>query len=157
VLTSTGDIDQGHIVYYRANKNDCSICSLKPKCTTAVVRMGQVSATRWQLQPSRLCLRPGSHEISTRMYATASGRRPTPRPSSSHTASAKKIEMRFAHTKRIFRLDWLRLRGLSGAIAAADIGRQSFPCGAAHCAVRLYRPRAEIWARCKFPEAQAVN
>jgi hypothetical protein len=38
VLTSTGNIDQGHIVYYRANKNDCSICSLKPKCTTAVAR-----------------------------------------------------------------------------------------------------------------------
>src|SRR5204863_4879139 len=37
-LTSTGNIDQGHIVYYRASKNDCSICSLKPKCTTAVVR-----------------------------------------------------------------------------------------------------------------------
>ena len=37
-LTSTGTIDQGHIVYYRANKNDCSTCSLKPKCTTAVVR-----------------------------------------------------------------------------------------------------------------------
>jgi hypothetical protein len=28
-LTSTGNIDQGHIVY-RANKNDCSICSLNP-------------------------------------------------------------------------------------------------------------------------------
>jgi IS5 family transposase len=27
----------------------------------------------------------------------------------------KKIEMRFAHMKRIFRLDRLRLRGLSGA------------------------------------------
>ena len=37
-LTTTGNIDQGHIVYYRANKNHCSICSLKPKCTTAVVR-----------------------------------------------------------------------------------------------------------------------
>ena len=37
-LTSTGNIDQGHIVYYRASKKDCSICSLKPKCTTAVVR-----------------------------------------------------------------------------------------------------------------------
>ena len=24
--------------YYRANKNDCSTCSLKPKCTTAIVR-----------------------------------------------------------------------------------------------------------------------
>ena len=37
-LTSTGNIDQGHIVYYRASKNDCSRCSLKPKCTTAAVR-----------------------------------------------------------------------------------------------------------------------
>ncbi len=37
-LTSTGNIDQGHIVYYRASKSDCSQCSLKPKCTTAIVR-----------------------------------------------------------------------------------------------------------------------
>ena len=28
-LTSTGNIDQGHIVYYRASKNDCSTCSLE--------------------------------------------------------------------------------------------------------------------------------
>ena len=37
-LTSTGNIDQGHIVYYRASKSDCSQCSLKPKCTTATAR-----------------------------------------------------------------------------------------------------------------------
>ena len=37
-LTSTGNIDQGHIVYYRASKSDCSRCLLKPKCTTAVAR-----------------------------------------------------------------------------------------------------------------------
>src|SRR6202035_946967 len=37
-LTSTGNIDQGNIVYYRASKSDCSQCSLKPKCTTATVR-----------------------------------------------------------------------------------------------------------------------
>ncbi|HEV2546523.1 MAG TPA: IS5/IS1182 family transposase, partial [Stellaceae bacterium] len=37
-LTSSGNVDQGHIVYYRASKSDCSTCSLKPKCTTAVVR-----------------------------------------------------------------------------------------------------------------------
>jgi hypothetical protein len=37
-LTSTGNIDQGYIVCYRASKSDCSRCSLKPKCTTAVVR-----------------------------------------------------------------------------------------------------------------------
>ena len=27
-LTSTGNIDQGHIVYYRVNKKDCSACAL---------------------------------------------------------------------------------------------------------------------------------
>ena len=37
-LTSTGNIDHGHIVYYRANKHDCSACSLKPRCTTAAMR-----------------------------------------------------------------------------------------------------------------------
>jgi hypothetical protein len=38
MLTSTGNIDQGHIVHYRASKKDCSTCSLKPKCTTAQTR-----------------------------------------------------------------------------------------------------------------------
>ena len=37
-LTSTGNIDQGHIVYYSASKSDCSRCLLKPKCTTVVAR-----------------------------------------------------------------------------------------------------------------------
>jgi hypothetical protein len=37
-LTNTGNIDQGHIVYYGAGKSDCSRCLLKPKCTTAVAR-----------------------------------------------------------------------------------------------------------------------
>jgi len=37
-LTSTGNIDQGHIVYYRANKKDCSACALKRRCTTAAKR-----------------------------------------------------------------------------------------------------------------------
>src|SRR5262245_7965677 len=35
---SHGNIDQGHIVYYRANKHDCSTCLLKPQCTTAPMR-----------------------------------------------------------------------------------------------------------------------
>jgi hypothetical protein len=37
-LTSTGNVDQGHIVYYRARKSDRSRCLLKPKCTTAGAR-----------------------------------------------------------------------------------------------------------------------
>ena len=45
-LTSTGNIDQGHIVYYRASKNDCSTRSLKPKCTTASCARSPVISTR---------------------------------------------------------------------------------------------------------------
>lgn len=94
-LTSTDNIDQGHIIYYRANKNDCSTCSLKPKCTTAVVR----KVTR------------DIHEaVRDQVRALAN----TEAFQQSHR-ERKKIEMRFAHMKRIFRLDRLRLRGLTGA------------------------------------------
>ena len=40
---------------------------------------------------------------------------PRPRLTNNRVGSAKKVEMRFAHMKRIFKLDRLRLRGLSGA------------------------------------------
>jgi transposase len=94
-LTSTGNIDQGHIVYYRANKNDCAICSLKPKCTTAAVR----KVTRDVHEDVRDQVRALAN---TEAFQQSRRER-------------KKIEMRFAHMKRIFRLDRLRLRGLTGA------------------------------------------
>ena len=84
-FTSTGNIDQGHIVYYRANKNDCSICSLKPKCTTAVVRK---------------VTRDIDEDVRDRVRALAN----TEAFQQSHR-ERKKIEMRFAHMKRVFRLD----------------------------------------------------
>jgi hypothetical protein len=37
-LTHSGVVDQGRILPYRASTKDCSICKLKPKCTTAVAR-----------------------------------------------------------------------------------------------------------------------
>ena len=94
-LTSTGNIDQGHTVYYRASKNDCSICSLKPKCTTAIVR----KVTRDVDEDVRDQVRA---LVDTEAFQKSRRER-------------KKIEMRFAHMKRILRLDRLRLRGLSGA------------------------------------------
>jgi hypothetical protein len=94
-LTSTGNIDQGHIVYYRASKDDCSICSLKPKCTTAVAR----KVTRDVNEDVRVRVRALAN---TEAFQQSSRER-------------KKVEMRFAHMKRILRLDRLRLRGLSGA------------------------------------------
>jgi len=94
-LTSTGNVDQGRIVYYRANKNDCSSCALKPKCTTAVVR----KVTRDVDEEIRDCVRA----LATTEAFELSRR------------ERKKVEMRFAHMKRILKLDRLRLRGLSGA------------------------------------------
>jgi hypothetical protein len=94
-LTSTGNIDQGHIVYYRANKKDCSACSLKPRCTTAAVR----KVTRDLNEDVR---------DSVRALASTDAFQQSRR-------ERKKVEMRFAHMKRILRLDRLRLRGLSGA------------------------------------------
>ena len=93
-LTSIGNIDQGHIVYYRASKSDCSTCSLKPKCTTAVVR----KVTRDLDEDVRDHIRALAN---TEAFQQSRRER-------------KKVEMRFAHMKRILRLDRLRLRGLSG-------------------------------------------
>lgn len=94
-LTSTGNFDQGRIVYYRANKNDCSSCALKPKCTTAVVRK---------------VTRDIDEEVRERVRALANTE-----AFEQSRRERKKIEMRFAHMKRILKLDRLRLRGLSGA------------------------------------------
>ena len=94
-LTSTGNIDQGHIVYYRASKSDCSQCSLKPKCTTAVVRK---------------ITRDLNEDVRDRVRALANTE-----AFQQSRRERKKVEMRFAHMKRILKLDRLRLRGLSGA------------------------------------------
>ena len=93
-LTSTGNVDQGHILYYRATKHSCSACSLKPRCTTAAVRK---------------VTRDLDEEVRDRVRALAN-------TDAFHQSrrERKKVEMRFAHMKRILKLDRLRLRGLSG-------------------------------------------
>jgi transposase len=94
VLTSTGNVDQGHILYYKASKNDCSICSLKSKCTTGDVRKVTRDVNEYVRERVRALANTEAFEQSRR--------------------ERKKVEMRFAHMKRILRLDRLRLRGLSG-------------------------------------------
>jgi len=93
-LTSTGNIDQGHIVYYRANKKDCSACLLKPRCTTAAARK---------------VTRDLNEDVRDRVRALADTE-----AFQQSRRERKKVEMRFAHMKRILRLDRFRLRGLSG-------------------------------------------
>jgi len=93
-LTSTGNVDQGHIIYYRASKSDCAQCSLKPKCTTATVRK---------------ITRDLNEDVRDRVRALADTE-----AFQQSRRERKKVEMRFAHMKRILRLDRFRLRGLSG-------------------------------------------
>jgi transposase len=94
-LTTTGHIDQGRIIYYRAKRSDCRSCPLKPKCTTAEVR----KLTRDRDEDVRDHVRA---ESTTEAFARSRRER-------------KKVEMAFAHMKRILKLDRLRLRGLEGA------------------------------------------
>jgi hypothetical protein len=95
LLSSTGNVDQGRVLYYRASKSDCSACSLKPQCTTGSVRK---------------VTRDVDEELRDRVRALAN-------TEAFHQSrrERKKVEMLFAHMKRILKLDRLRLRGLSGA------------------------------------------
>ena len=77
---------------YHASKHDCSACALKLKCTP------NVSARR---------IARHKHE-DARDYARELAKTDT-YVASSH--ARKKVEMLFAHLKRIMRLDRLRLRG----------------------------------------------
>jgi hypothetical protein len=93
-LTSTGNIDQGHTLYYRASKTRCAACPLKPKCTTA---------------DRRKVTRDIDEDVRDHVRALANTE-----AFQQSRQERKKVEMRFAHMKRILRLDRFRLRGLSG-------------------------------------------
>jgi hypothetical protein len=86
--------DQGRVDYYRANKNECSAYALKAKCTTAVVRK---------------VTRDLDEEVREHVRALASTE-----AFEQSRRERKKVEMRFAHMKRILKLDRLRLRGFDG-------------------------------------------
>src|SRR6202043_710036 len=89
-------VDENGMTRYRASKLDCESCSLKPQCCPHA--------------PARKVLRSiheGARDLArdiagTDAYLTSRRER-------------KKVEMLFAHLKRILRLDRLRLRGPSGA------------------------------------------
>jgi hypothetical protein len=81
---------------YRASKLDCEGCSLKPRCCPN-------APARKILRSVHEGARDVAREIAkTEAYATSRRQR-------------KKVEMLFAHLKRILRLDRLRLRGPRGA------------------------------------------
>nr|NIS44263.1 IS1182 family transposase [Desulfuromonadales bacterium] len=94
-LTATGKVDQGRILPYRASIRDCGSCSLKPRCTSA---------------PARKVSRDIDEDVRDQVRALADTQ-----AFETSRRERKKVEMAFAHMKRILKLDRLRLRGLSGA------------------------------------------
>jgi transposase len=97
VLTTTGTmVNDGATLLYRARKGDCDLCALKPRC----------------------CPNTPARKIPRSIYEEARDvARDIAKTESYRTSrrERKKVEMSFAHLKRILRLDRLRLRGPCGA------------------------------------------
>jgi hypothetical protein len=96
LLTTTGRIRYDDMRPYRASKRDCDVCPLKMQCCPK--------------DPSRQLLRNVYEEA--RDVARAIARSDAFEQS---CRERKRIEMLFAHLKRILRLGRLRLRGPQGA------------------------------------------
>ena len=96
-LTTTGTlVNDGATMLYRASKMDCDGCPLKPGCCpNAVARKIPRSIHEGARDMARAIARSREGGMSRRLR--------------------KKVEMLFAHLKRILKLDRLRLRGPNGA------------------------------------------
>ena len=89
-------VDEDGMMRYHASKLDCAVCSLKPRCCPNV--------------PARKILRSiheGARDVAREIAKTEAYR--------TSRCQRKKVEMLFAHLKRILKLDRLRLRGPNGA------------------------------------------
>jgi hypothetical protein len=97
MLTTTGSpVNDGATLRYRASKYDCQACRLKPRCCPK--------------EPTRYVPRSiyeGARDMARQIARSQQGR--------IARRLRKKVEMLFAHLKRILKLDRLRLRGPNGA------------------------------------------
>lgn len=97
MLTTTGTlVNDGATMLYRASKHDCEGCALKPHCCPK--------------EPARKIPRSvheGARDMARQIAKSSEGR--------TSRRLRKKVEMLFAHLKRILKLDRLRLRGPNGA------------------------------------------
>jgi Transposase DDE domain len=96
VLTTTGKIMNGDMLAYRASKADCDACPFKMRCCPK--------------EPSRKILRSIYEEARDVARALAKTE-----AFEKSCRERKRVEMLFAHLKRILRLGRLRLRGPRGA------------------------------------------
>jgi len=93
---ATGRILSEHMLRYIASTRDCGGCPLKPKCCpNTPARMIPRDVNEDARDTARALSRTEAFEQSRR--------------------DRKRVEMLFAHLKRIFRLNRLRLRGPRGA------------------------------------------
>jgi transposase len=96
LLTTTGSARYDDLLRYNASKRDCDICPLKMQCCpNALSRRLLRSICEESRDVARAITRTSAFEQSCR--------------------DRKRVEMLFAHLKRILRLGRLRLRGPSGA------------------------------------------
>jgi len=97
ILTTTGTrVNDDATLLYRASKHDCTGCALKSRCCpSSPVRKVPRSIHEGARDMARGIARSWQGRVSRRLR--------------------KKVEMLFAHLKRILKLDRLRLRGPTGA------------------------------------------
>jgi transposase len=96
LLNTTGRIHDGEILLYRAKTSDCGPCPLKPKCCPKA--------------PERKIPRSiyeGARDAARALVDTEAFKQ--------SRRDRKRVEMLFAHLKRILKLGRLRLRGPCGA------------------------------------------
>jgi Transposase DDE domain len=96
MLTTTGHIGPDHAIRYQASRSDCGACVLKQKCCP---NMPFRRIARDVNEAARDVAR-----ALTQTEAFEQSRR-----------NRKRVEMLFAHLKRILKLGRLRLRGPCGA------------------------------------------
>ena len=87
---------EGRTLLYRASKFDCDACPMKRGCCPKA--------------PSRKVPRDIDEDVRDHVRALANTE-----AFETSRRERKKVEMAFAHLKRILKLNRLRLRGLSGA------------------------------------------
>ena len=90
-LRTSGTVHEGTTLLYRASKFDCDRCSLKSRCCPK--------------EPAQYSL--AARDVARSLVGTQAFKQ--------SRRDRKRIEMRFAHLKRILRLGRLRLRGPRGA------------------------------------------
>ena len=96
LLHTTGTVHDGYALRYRASKSDCDVCALKMQCCPS---------TPMRYVPRDL--HEDAREVARALAKTEAFER--------SRRNRKRVEMLFAHLKRILRLGRLRLRGPCGA------------------------------------------